>query len=697
MHPMLLVLALQVTRWPAETPLEVDGRLDEPFWQTIPPASEFYQVLPQSGVPAPYSTHVRVALDERHFYIGVEMQDPPGSERQSNASRRDHIPASDDTLTLILDPLGTRAFGQVFQVNPDCSINDGLYKEATLSTDLSSDFFHTVGCQQNENGWTVEFKIPLKELRFDQSSVRPWNMLVQRSLVRDQRRTLANAPLPRDPLCLLCLAPSLLITEGLPDQNFLRATPYALARHTDKDAFSSGVDIKYRVDSSSFLDATVNPDFSQVNLDEPQLSANTRFAVSYPENRPFFLEGSDILETPLKVIATRSISQPSWGLKYTQRSETRDTMIISGDDRSDNRILIPGPYGSRYQTLQARQKYLIGTTQWKGSGIQLGLTYTHRSYEDLGWNQTLGLSSTHFFTNEDSLRWQAILSGSYDRWNVEDYSLNLDGAEFLLFQHKGERWHSSMEMKSIGAGFRTDLGFNPRNHYRLGILTNTWHQNLGETHLAWYLRMSRKNEFSAKPIQIQNAPGITLTGWLGAELTLETRPGTRERIREDSVLHRYQQHYLSLGFYPGSVLTWVQCDLSWGERLDVTEDQVRPGRAESCAARLALGKKVEWNTSFSQERLHEQHGLGNHSPILINHVVRHLVVLPLKAHFSLRYIRQEERAQRIGTAMERGKTDSWNVSYENPETVTLHAGATIARDAGGAQRDYYLKLSANLP
>jgi hypothetical protein len=695
MQTALLALALQISRWPATTPLTVDGRLDEPFWQSIPTLTEFHQVLPDAGTPIA-ATRVALAVDDRYFYIGAVMLDPPGSARQSNVSRRDHIPASDDTLTLTLDPLGTRAFGQVFQVNPDCSTNDGFYREATLVTDLSADFDYELACQKSEEGWSVELKIPLQELRFDQNSQKPWNLLVQRSFVRDMRYSLANAPLPRDPLCLLCLAPSL-EQQDLPQQTFLRVTPYVLWRHTDQDTASRGVDIKYRLDSSSYADATINPDFSQVNLDEPQLSANTRFAISYPENRPFFLEGADILETPLKTMNTRSIVQPSWGLKYTRRSDGQDTMLLIGDDRSANRILLPGPYQSRYQTVNTRQKYWIGTTQWKNEDTQFGLSTTYRSYDEQGSNQTLGLTALHLFSREDSLRWQAILSHSDDKWSPEPHHESIGSAGFLLFQHKGEVWHSSLELKSLGADFRSDLGFNPRNNYRLGILTQKLHQDLGSTHVVYYLRMTQKAELSNRPMQIQNAPGVTLSGWLGAELTLETRPESQERIREDGVLHRYQQHMASLGFYPGSIVTWIQCDLTLGERLDVTDDRVRPGRAESCAVRLALGPRIEWNASFSQEKLLSKSTWNDEAPILVNHVARHLLVVPVSTRFSLRYIRQEQRTKRMEESRERTAIDSLNLSYENTETMTLHAGATLSRSDDATQRDYYLKVSARLP
>ncbi|MDQ3231209.1 MAG: carbohydrate binding family 9 domain-containing protein, partial [Pseudobdellovibrionaceae bacterium] len=234
MHETLLILALQAIRWPSDTTPVIDGRLDEPFWQTIVPAEQFHQVLPQAGLPAPFRTTVRFALDTDNFYIGASLEDPAGSTRQSNVSRRDHIPDTDDTLTIILDPLGTRVFGQLFQVNPDCATSDGLYKEASLSTDFSTDFHYTVACHQSDRGWTVEFKIPLQELRFAQDNTQPWNVLVQRSLVRDQRRTVANAPLPRDPVCLLCFAPALDRPAALPEPYFLRLTPYALFRRTDR-------------------------------------------------------------------------------------------------------------------------------------------------------------------------------------------------------------------------------------------------------------------------------------------------------------------------------------------------------------------------------------------------------------------------------------------------------------------------------
>lgn len=690
----VLFSAWQVLSWPPDVPLELDGRLDEPFWQNVPVQEMFFEQSPQSGVPASYRTQVRIARDETFLYIAAVMDDPPDRPRQSHVSRRDNIPANDSSLHLLIDPMGTRSFAQFFQVNPDCSTADGLYNDTSLSLDLSANYFYAVACHQEEKSWSVEFRIPLTEMRFARELTANWNILVKRTLDDDQSRVYANARLPRNPLCELCLAPALEGLGTLPEPSFMRVTPYVLARQAAGETKTqTGADLKWRMNSNAFVDATVNPDFSQIQLDSPQLVANASFAISSPENRPFFLEGSDILSSPLNAIATRSIAQPSWGLKYTERTSNHDTVLITGDDKSDNRILIPGPYGSRFRPIRAEQKYVIGSSSWKDESFNLGLFCTARSYEGLGSNQTLGWDARRYLSGEDSIRWQSILSTSSNAWDgtaMQKISAENGSGHILSYQHKSETWGTSVDLKYISEKFRADLGFAPRRDYQLAILTETYRHILGDAQFVYTATAAHKAELQQRPIE-RTAILIAELNYKRYSFSLDSYM-SQERIQNEGSLHPYRNHSLVLAVSPPGFLTSASCTFTLGGSIDRADDRVRPSRSSSCGLGVTAFQSATWSLNYSEQRLTQDAWNDTKKPVLIDQFYENTIVIPLTAKAFLRYIRQDFLSQRIEEPRDRGHVDSWTLGYENPQFLTVYAGTTQT----GSTQEYYLKLSGPL-
>ena len=116
-------------------------------------------------------------------------------------------------------------------------------------------------------------------------------------------------------------------------------------RQTD-NAWDASLDLKWRPLAELVVDATLNPDFSQVAVDEPQLAGNTRFALFFPEKRPFFFESSDLLRSPTEALYTRSLTAPRWGLRSTWRGGRLAGTAMAIDDRGGGLVLLPGAYGT---------------------------------------------------------------------------------------------------------------------------------------------------------------------------------------------------------------------------------------------------------------------------------------------------------------------------------------------------------------
>ncbi|HZV65663.1 MAG TPA: BrnA antitoxin family protein [Telluria sp.] len=206
----------------------------------------------------------------------------------------------------------------------------GVFTDAN-GEDYALDF--DIPTARFDGGWRAEVRIPLSSLPYAAGQQQPWNLMVMRNLTRDTRYKMFSGPLPRTSNCLLCYAEPITGLRELPTGLNWTATPQIVMRKGREDVagqprrdFSSrdlSLDVKIRADSASVTDATINPDFSQIELDAPQLSGNTRFGLFVPEKRPFFLEGSDMLQTPFRAINTRTISDPGWGARWDRGQDRR--------------------------------------------------------------------------------------------------------------------------------------------------------------------------------------------------------------------------------------------------------------------------------------------------------------------------------------------------------------------------------------
>jgi hypothetical protein len=299
----------------AQAPV-VDGDvLNDPAWQDTTPVTEFWQEQPDEGQPASEATEVRIVYTADTLYVGVVCYDRvPGSIIVSD-SRRDAPLDDTDSFRLILDTYRDRLNGFVFGTNPAGIEYDGQVTNegqgggglgasqraqagAGGGFNLNWDGAWQVRARISEIGWSAEFAIPFRTLRFPPGRDQTWGVNFQRNIRRRNERAYW-APIPRQyTLYRLSLAGAL---TGLhtPLLRSLRATPYALGnavqsgeRPVDGALLGdAGIDVKYTVTPSLTLDGTINTDFAQVEVDEQQLNLD-RFDLFFPEKRPFFLENS---------------------------------------------------------------------------------------------------------------------------------------------------------------------------------------------------------------------------------------------------------------------------------------------------------------------------------------------------------------------------------------------------------------------
>src|SRR5262249_30363064 len=235
-----------------------------------------------------------------------------------------------DYVTVMLDTANDRRSAAVFRVNPRGVQSDGILNDANGNEDSAPDFFFESAAKISNGGWTAEIRIPLSSLHYPDSDPQTWGIILARNYPRDFRYVMASNRVPKGNSCFVCYASSLTGLTGLPVGGHTIIAPYSTAArdehqvgaHLTPEPVRSDIGGGFQWNPSTrlSLDATLNPDFSQIESDVPQVSANSRFALSFPEKRAFFLEGVDLFATPLRAVYTRSITSPAWGIRATGQS-----------------------------------------------------------------------------------------------------------------------------------------------------------------------------------------------------------------------------------------------------------------------------------------------------------------------------------------------------------------------------------------
>lgn len=290
----------QVTAVRLTGQISLDGSLSEDVWSVAAPATGFVQADPREGEPATESTEVRIAYDDDYLYIGARCDDSDPAGIVINEIRKDFAGREQDTFEVMLDTFGDRRNGFVFSTNAEGAKADTQIANEGRDVNTNWDAVWWVQARKGPEGWTAEFRIPFKTLRFQGGQGRTWGINFARR-VRRKNEVSYWSPVSRAYTIFRASAAGNL--TGLPalrPGRNLRLKPFVLGgavrglgeRSFGKSA-SAGIDLKAGITPSLTLDLTVNPDFAQAEADEQQVNL-TQFSLFYPEKREFFLENSGI-------------------------------------------------------------------------------------------------------------------------------------------------------------------------------------------------------------------------------------------------------------------------------------------------------------------------------------------------------------------------------------------------------------------
>jgi Domain of unknown function (DUF5916) len=576
------------------TPIRLDGVLDEDGWRAAERVDTWFETNPGDNVAPPVGSVGYVAYDDKYFYAGFLFADPEPGRIRAPYGDRDSTGGATDYGGVILDTRNDGRTGQLFLANARGIQYDAVTDDVTGNEDSSPDFFWDAAARITDEGWSLEIRIPFASLRYPASDPQSWGIMLYRNYPRAFRYQFFSTRLPRGGNCFICRSNTLAGLAGLPRGGGLVVAPYAAGSRTSSPAGDVlgaplendpldgeiGLDVKWRPSAGTALDATVNPDFSQIESDVAQIAANERFALDFPEKRPFFLEGIELFSTPQRALYTRTITAPRWGVRGTGKiGQTAYTTLVV-EDEGGGQVIIPGPEGSTFADQDFRSYVGVARLRRDFGKSFASVLATAREIDGGGHNRVFGPDFQWRPTESDNVTGQLLWSRSETpvrpELAAEWDGRSLSGHAADLFWNRSTRTYDwSVEGKDVAEGFRADAGFVPQVGYREAYAEGgyTLRPKGPVRRLRLYLIGDRSTDRDGGLLNRELSPGFGLDAKWNTFLRVRWSDA---RVRNEGVeLPRHRLVY-TMETSPSRVLNQVSIDGFVGGEPDFTDN--RPGR-----------------------------------------------------------------------------------------------------------------------
>jgi hypothetical protein len=465
--------AVQIPRLAADD-VAIDGDLTEGVWARAARLTGFSQYQPVDGRDAEQRTEVRVFYTAKAIYFGIVAHATDPASIRATLADRDRID-NDDRVTIYVDTFNDRRRAFFFVVNPLGVQGDGVRTEGASSAgntfggniDKSPDYQFDSRGRDTDSGYVVEVRIPFKSLRFPATSPQTWGINIMRDVAATGAQdTWTDARKGRS--SVLAQSGTLVGIDEVERGVVLEAQPFVTsslsgARDPVTSRFShdpmqrdAGLNLRVGLPALS-LDATVNPDFSQVESDAGLVTANERFDLFIDEKRPFFLEGIELFNTPNQLVYTRRIVDPAGGAKLTGKLGRFSIAYLSAfDDMHDRPLPARAPGDSTAPRYAAFNVARI-RTDYGGSSVA-GLTITDRR-QGTFTNTVLAADTRFVFRQLYYIEPQLGAS-----WTHGDAAVATTASPLwkLEFDRTGRNWGFNYKLTSIDSAFVSAAGFVPR-------------------------------------------------------------------------------------------------------------------------------------------------------------------------------------------------------------------------------------------
>ena len=460
-------------------PVVIDGVVDEEVWETTDVAKDFFMVLPEDGKKANETSEIRMTYDDKNIYVAAIFFNSSLGKYFVESLRRDFSFGKNDNFLIFIDPFNNQTTGFTFGANAAGAQWDGTMYNGN-NVDLNWDSKWVSEVIRDADKWVVEIAIPFKSIRY-KKGVKEWGINFSRLDLKSSEKS-SWTPIPRQfPTSTLAYSGVLVWDEAPPVTGInFSVIPYAMTNLNgdealDKDEYETkaGGDIKFALSSSLNLDLTINPDFSQVEVDQ-QIANLDRFELFYPEKRQFFLENADLFANygykSIRPFFSRRI-----GLDVPIHAGAR----VSGNLNEDWRIgLMDMQTADDKDTGLPSQNFAALSLQRRVfSRSSIGLLFVNKesttypddseAYTELfpAYNRNLGLeynlaSSNNLWTGK------AFVFQSFSPESKVDPENKGDGTtQAMNIEYNSQTWNFEFQQEWVDNDYRAEVGFIPRKGY----------------------------------------------------------------------------------------------------------------------------------------------------------------------------------------------------------------------------------------
>ena len=677
----------------ADTP-RIDGVLDEAAWQRAPLYDDFHKHQPRDGAPVDEAlrTSVQLLVDDGALVFGIRAWDPAPGLRRGLLARRDKVDLDQDFIGIWIDPAGHGRAAQFVRINTLGVVSDGMHRADDDQSDLGPDFPVETAVTILPDGYRMEVRWPLSNLRFPYADGRNWRVMVERSIPHADGALLITAPFRIDALSHLSFLQEI---EGMDatvavvrDRSFLELRPELTVRsdraatpgqRTRGSQAELGLEINARPRADWVFNATINPDFSQVEIDQPVSQGASKVALSLPEKRGFFLESADVLGLPLPAFYSRTVNDPEYGLRATWRGAHMDATAMSLRDEPGGLVLRGRPYETLEHVQTRRTMASLARARWHQDGLLLGAFASQRADHRFGGNDVLGLDAQWRGATGGGVQHQLSGVAMASRTTA---GVDADGAPekqegrsggymWGKYLHKTERWWHEVELESIAPGFVNDNGFVPQAG--IARISGSLNRVLGpqaagglalyefETYLGFHEMRTLADDVTGQrggeTVERRLRPGIWMAAPLQTGVWVELG-FDRQRAGPGARLHDTRVVNVGVETRPAPWISKIALEAALGRQLDFDADRVGPGGNVILDVGLRFPLRRGWSLELDHHvsRAWVQGTLGQ--PAFSDTAWRWLAMLHFSPRDSLRLLAQNTWAARRDDGVT--QLEAWN-------------------------------------
>ena len=481
----------------------IDGIISDDEWNNAIEVDLDYEVNPGNNISPKEKTKVFIVYSDTHLYIAFKAYANPKEVRASIRSRDDLGMISDDFIVVAFDTYGdsrnnylllANAFGSQLDARAVNAITDEDRYDINFNVD-----FETKGNIVSD-GFEIEFKIPFASLPFPNGNNQEWNFNFRRNSFRNGVPIeLRSQPFDRTAPCQICQTTDKLILKDIKIEKRIEFLPYVAGNVTGKketildqinyEKFNPnlGLGINLDLSKNSTLELTLNPDFSQVEADVTQIDVNSSVALEYPERRPYFNRGTDIVQYTTGAFYSRSINNPLISTKLISQGKKERVFFLTALDQN-----------SVYQIAGEDRSYLgqgdesfVNVLRYQrliNKNSRLGLLTTNRYYKNGGYGNLIGTDG--WFLLSDKLRFTYEVFLNFNKepnadWiesndNIFGRTVTLDNQTFtgksinIQLYRNTEKWMSYLTYRDFSPNFQADVGFIVKNNRKWGTLYHAY-------------------------------------------------------------------------------------------------------------------------------------------------------------------------------------------------------------------------------